>query len=167
MTHSAFNPTQAADVAAIHAVLVDLVACWNRGDGTAYGTLFTTDADYIDVTGTHTQGGSAIGSLHQFLFDGPLRGSQLEAGNWVQQPVHFLAPTVALVIGGGTSRLEGQPSPPDDRQSINTMILVKQDDGWLIRAFQNNRIQAQPFGPPPGTHSPATPHHAGGPDEQP
>ena len=99
------TPTQStADREAITAVLTELVDCWNRADGTGYGQLFTTDADYVDVTGTRTQGGEAIGSVHQFLFDGPLKGSHLD-GYGSAPEIAFLTSDVALIISGGSSRL--------------------------------------------------------------
>jgi hypothetical protein len=55
---------------------------------------------------------------------------------------------VALVFGGGGSRGAGQAAAPPDRQSVNTIVLVKRDGAWRIRAFQNNRVQPHPFGPP-------------------
>lgn len=139
----------AADRAAIVAVLTELVDCWNRADGTGYGRLFTADADYIDVTGTHTQGGEAIGRLHQFLFDGPLKGSHLN-GYGPAPKIAFLAPGVALIISGGNSRLAAQPEAPPERASINTTVLVRRDGTWRIRAFQNNRVMPMAGGPPPG-----------------
>jgi uncharacterized protein (TIGR02246 family) len=137
---------RSADVSGISAVFASLAAAWNNGDGTAYGEYFTDDADYVDITGGHTRGRAAIARSHQFLFDGPLKGSTLEAGAVVE--VDFLTPEVALVIGGGTSRLAEQTAAPADRASINTTVLIKRDGAWLIRAFQNTRVQPRPFGPP-------------------
>jgi uncharacterized protein (TIGR02246 family) len=147
MTELNHDTNTPADEAAIRALFDRLVASWNSADGSAYGECFTDDADYVDVTGTHTVGREAIARMHQFLFDGPLKGSQLETGGKGMQ-LHFLTPGVALVIGGGTSRLAGQTTAPDDRRSISTSILVKRGDEWRIRAFQNNRVQPVPFGPP-------------------
>lgn len=141
------NANRSADVAAIQDLLGRLVRYWNNGDGLGYGTCFTEDADYIDVTGTHTRGGDAIGKAHQFLFNGPLKGSQLEGYRQVEQSLTFLAPTVALLISGGVSRLEGQAEAPADRQSVNTTVFIKRDGEWLIRAFQNNRVMSLPFPP--------------------
>src|SRR4051794_35625201 len=101
MTHEQTKTPQSTDEAAIRAVFDQLVACWNRGDGTTYSLCFTEDADYIDVTGTHTRGRDAIGRSHQFLFDGPLKGSKLDSS--ANLDVCFLAPDVAIVVGGGAS----------------------------------------------------------------
>ena len=62
--------------------------------------------------------------------------------------IHALGVEVAIVIGGGTSQLVGQTEAPADRKSINTTVLIRRDGEWRIRAFQNNRIQPHPFGPP-------------------
>jgi len=146
MTDVNSDSTKSTDETAIRAVFDQLVASWNCGDGAVYGSLFAEDADYIDVTGTHTRGRAAIARSHQFLFDGPLKGSKLDGG--ADLDVQFLAPDVAIVIGGGTSQLVGQTEAPADRKSINTTVLIRRDGEWRIRAFQNNRIQPHPFGPP-------------------
>jgi uncharacterized protein (TIGR02246 family) len=143
------NSTQPDELAAIRQVLAELAACWNRADGAAYGALFTDDADYIDVTGTRTCGGVAIGKAHQFLWDRFLKGSILEAND--DADMQLIAPDVAIVIATGAARLAGQAVAPADRQSINTTVLVKRDGVWRIRAFQNSRIQ--PFQGAPGQHS--------------
>lgn len=145
---NAAQPDTAQDRAAVAAALNELVACWNRADGMAYGQLFTPDADYIDVTGTRTRGGEAIGKLHQFLFDGPLRGSRLEGYTEVDRDIQFPAPDVALVVNGGNSRLAAQEQAPDDRASVSTTVLIRREGSWQIRAFQNNRIMPMPGGPP-------------------
>ena len=149
MTISNQTASTANDITAIREVLAQLMECWNRADGAAYGALFTDDADYIDVTGTHTQGGAAIGRAHQVLFDSFLKGSILEFSS-ADAAVDLIAPDVALVINRGATRPAGQTTVPADRQSINTSTLVKRGGVWRIRAFQNNRVQAFPGGPVAG-----------------
>ncbi|MER6360329.1 SgcJ/EcaC family oxidoreductase [Kitasatospora sp. NPDC001527] len=41
---------------------------WDRGDGTAYGALFTVDATDVTHVGTVHRGGPEIGRAHQALF---------------------------------------------------------------------------------------------------
>lgn len=138
---------RAADIEAIKQVRRQLVESWNRGDGMGYGTCFTDDADYVDVTGTHTQGREMVAKMHAFLFNGPLKGSQLDPIVDNDLAVSFLAPEVALVIARGGSRLADQKQSPSDRDSIYTTVFVKRDGAWKIRAFQNNRVQPQSAGP--------------------
>ena len=142
MTNLNQTDTSVDDVAAIRNLFAELAAAWNRADGATFGGLFTDDADYIDVTGTRTCGGAAIGRMHQQLWNTFLKGSMLESSS--DADIQFITPDVAIMVATGAVRLEGQPAAPDDRQSINTNILVKRSGTWRIRAFQNNRVQ--PFG---------------------
>lgn len=77
------NPTdtRADEIAAIRALFAEFATAWNCADGAALGALFTNDADYIDVTGTRTFGGDAIGRLHQYLWGTFLKGSKLEGNS--------------------------------------------------------------------------------------
>jgi uncharacterized protein (TIGR02246 family) len=50
------------DEAKILALFEDLLEDWGRGDGEAYGSHFTEDADYVAFDGTRTRG--AERSLH-------------------------------------------------------------------------------------------------------
>jgi uncharacterized protein (TIGR02246 family) len=136
------NAASMEDREAIVQVFKGVVEAWNRADGAAYGAFFTEDADYIDVTGTRTRGGDAIGAMHQFLFDGPLKGSKLEIWDLGHgADIQFLAPAVALVVSRGASQLPGESQSSEDRESINTAVLIKRNGRWQVRAFQNNRVQ--------------------------
>jgi uncharacterized protein (TIGR02246 family) len=73
------STTQTTDETAIRALFQRLLDAWGRGDGTAYGNLFTEDADYIAFDGTNTQGRQAITQSHQHLFDTHLKGRVLPA----------------------------------------------------------------------------------------
>lgn len=128
---------------AIRHTLSQLAEAWNRADGAAYGACFTADADYVDVTGQHTQGAEAIGRLHQWLFDGPLKGMQLDGSGAAR--VRLLTPEVAVVVSAGAGTRLGAQLPAD-RRSINTTVLLKTPEGWRIAAFQNSRM-APPRGP--------------------
>src|SRR3712207_2861375 len=66
------------DQAKIRALFEDLLADWGRGDGEAYGSRFTEDADYVAFDGTHTRGRAEISASHQRLFDRFLKGTRSE-----------------------------------------------------------------------------------------
>src|SRR6184192_531187 len=61
----------------VRAVLDRLAQAWNDGDATAYGRLFTEDADYVTFFGLNFPGREAIEESHRALFEGPLKGSKL------------------------------------------------------------------------------------------
>ncbi|MGI5130891.1 SgcJ/EcaC family oxidoreductase [Pseudonocardia sp. CA-107938] len=124
----------------IIAVLSRLAAAWNAGDGTAYGAEFTEDATYVTFAGQVLRGREAIAATHQFLFDGPLRGSRM-SGTGAGE-VRMITDDVAYVLvdGAGGIRLEGQEELPDERASTVSFVLRRAADGWAVAAFQNTRV---------------------------
>jgi uncharacterized protein (TIGR02246 family) len=143
------------DEPAISALLQALVDAWGRGDGEAFGALFTEDADYVAFNGYHMKGRRQIAAVHQQLFDTVLKGTRLGGGDTTQSvtTLRFLAPDVALFHSSGGVRWPGQEQAPAEQNSVQTFVLVKQDDQWRITAFQNTRVQPFPpqgiSGPPP------------------
>lgn len=53
--------------------------------------------------------------------------------------IHFLKPDIALVHANWEWPGFTSPLGEENRKGIITMVLVKQDRGWLIRASQNTR----------------------------
>jgi uncharacterized protein (TIGR02246 family) len=123
----------------ITAVLSRLAAAWNAGDGTAYGAEFAEDATYVTFAGDVLRGRTAIAATHQFLFDGPLRGSRM-SGTGAGE-VRMITEDVAYVLvdGAGGIRLEGQEELPDERVSTVSFLLRRDGGEWVVVAFQNTR----------------------------
>lgn len=134
------------DVHDIREVFVALVDAWNRGDAAAYGDCFTEDADYVTFMGQHLKGRAQIAEVHGWLFHGPLKGSKLESSALAECKPRFLAENVAVVHATGEARLANPEQDPNDRDSINTNVVVKQRGVWKITAFHNCRIQELPTG---------------------
>ena len=136
---SAALSASAAENDRIAEVLRRLAAAWNAGDGTAFGAVFAADATYVTFAGTVLRGRRAIGETHQFLFDGPLRGSRMpESGGPME--IRFLTGDVAHVLVDGGVRLDGQEELPSDRASTVSFVLRRSAaDRWEIEAFQNTR----------------------------
>ena len=72
-TIGARNP----DEVAIRELFGLLLDDWGRGDGEAYGSRFTEDAEYVAFDGTRTRGRREIAASHQQLFDKFLKGTRL------------------------------------------------------------------------------------------
>jgi uncharacterized protein (TIGR02246 family) len=123
------------DTSAIHQIFDELLAAWGRGDGSAYGALFTDDADYIAFDGSHTKGRQEIAASHQRLFDSWLKGTRLvgEITN-----LRFLARDVALIHATGATLMPGKTRA--GRPSIQTFVAVRQANAWRFAAFHNTRI---------------------------
>jgi len=139
------EPTPAAQAARrqIQELLDQLSVAWQAGDAAQYAAHFTADADYVVFDGTHLRGRAAIAQAHQPLFDGIMRGSRLVGGGITD--FRLLTPTVALLHTTGTAQLRWHRKPPRGRQSVQTMVAVREADGWQFAAFQNTRIASPGF----------------------
>jgi uncharacterized protein (TIGR02246 family) len=118
----------ADDENAIRSVLAGLGDAWARGNGEAYAMCFAENSDYITFNGMHLRGRAENAKLHGALFRGVLKGTKLSAEI---ESLELLASGVALVHSTGTGR----------KTSYQTYVLVKSGADWLIRSFQNTRVQ--------------------------
>ncbi|WP_145134615.1 SgcJ/EcaC family oxidoreductase [Paenibacillus sp. Y412MC10] len=135
---------QAKDIQLMKELFMSLSEAWNKGDGAAYGDCFTDDADYVTFMGQHLKGKKEIAEVHHMLFQGPLKGTTLDSTLTDEVRPRFLTPDVAIVHGIGEVKLPNPAQDPNDRGSINTNVVIRQDGGWKIAAFQNSRIQSMP-----------------------
>ncbi|MCP1310083.1 SgcJ/EcaC family oxidoreductase [Paenibacillus tyrfis] len=137
---------QQRDMQAMQELFTALSDAWNRGDGAAFGECFTEDADYVTFMGQHLKGRKQIAEVHQWLFNGPLKGSTLESSAAAELRPRFVTPEVAIVHGIGEAKLADPAQDSTDRGSINTNVVVNQNGVWKITAFHNCRIQEIPGG---------------------
>ncbi|MCJ8010417.1 SgcJ/EcaC family oxidoreductase [Paenibacillus sp. KQZ6P-2] len=134
------------DLKDISALFAKLSEAWNKGDGELYGSCFTEDAEYVTFMGQHLKGRKQIADVHQMLFAGPLKGTVLVSSATTDLQPRFITPDVAVVIAIGEARLAVPAQDSNDRGSINTNVIVKQNGEWKLTAFQNSRIQEMPRG---------------------
>ena len=127
-----------AEEEAIRDLFRRLLDDWGRGDGTAYGSRFTEDADYVAFDGSRTTGRRAIATSHQQLFDKYLKGTRLTGR---VESVRFLGPDVALVHATGGTVMRGKSRPSPERNSIQTLVAVRHGDEWRFAAFHNCRVR--------------------------
>ena len=135
-----------ADEAAVRDLFRKLIDDWGRGDGYAYGSRFTEDADYIAFDGSYKKGREEISSWHQELFDRWLKGTRLTGRI---EGIRFLSPEIALVHATGGTVARGKSAPSPERDSIQTLVAVKRDGEWRFAAFHNTRVR--PIGRNPAT----------------
>lgn len=135
-----------ADEAAIRGLFQQLIDDWGRGDGEAYGSRFTQDADYVAFDGSHTRGWVGISSSHQQLFDKFLKGTRLTGRI---ESVKFLNSDVALVHAVGSTVMRGKTKPSPERYSVQTLVATREGREWRFAAFHNTRVR--PIGRNPAT----------------
>jgi uncharacterized protein (TIGR02246 family) len=116
------------DKTCIQLLLARLYDAWARGDGEGYAACFAPESDYITFNGVHLRGRAENAELHGALFRSVLKGIKLSAEI---ESLELLSNGVALVHTVGSGR----------KKSYQTYVLVKSDTEWMIRSFQNTRVQ--------------------------
>jgi uncharacterized protein (TIGR02246 family) len=132
---TATNPT---DETAVRDLYQELMDAWNKGSGDAFAAVFTQDGDLVAFDGTHFKGREEIAPFHQELFDKWLKGTRLVGR---VEDVRFLSPEVALMHAVGSTVMRGKSEPSPERDSIQTLVAVRQDGEWRLAAFQNTRVR--------------------------
>jgi uncharacterized protein (TIGR02246 family) len=127
-----------ADEAAVRDLYQKLMDGWNRSSGDAFAAAFTEDGDLVAFDGTHFEGREEIAPFHQELFDRWMKGTRLVGE---VKDVRFLSPDVALMHAVGSTVMRGKSEPSPERDSIQTLVAVRQDDKWRLAAFQNTRVR--------------------------
>jgi uncharacterized protein (TIGR02246 family) len=122
-------------IRALHREVLD---GWNRGDGAAFAAPFREDAVFIGFDGSVFRGRQEIADGHQPLFDRWLRGSRLVAE---RTDVTLLSDDVAVVHATGGTIMRGKSRPAPERDSIQTLVAVRDGGRWSFASFQNTRIR--------------------------
>jgi len=126
---------------AVRKVLSNFVDIWNRNELQAsFGRLFTSDADFVVLSGTYLKGRDEIVAHHVKIRAGVYGDSHLV---WNPVRVKFIRPDVAVAevateITFGT----------DKRKTFATVVLEQEDSQWLIASMENTMIWG-PDGPCP------------------
>lgn len=111
---------------AVTNLIHDLVNAWNRGDATAFASLFTAEADYVTGAGAWLQGRRAIAEL-------------LSAA--AAPPRAFIEGDASIRDYGAVSsvvfRWTTDPGLAPRRRGIVTCLLVKSGEAWLIDRLHN------------------------------
>jgi uncharacterized protein (TIGR02246 family) len=136
--HADHSVNHSDDEAAVRALYQQLMDGWNQGSGAAFAAVFAEDGDLVAFDGTHFKGRQEIAPFHQQLFDKWLKGSRLVGQ---VKDVRFLSPDVALMHAVGGTVMRGKSEPSPERDSIQTLVARRQEDGeWRLAAFQNTRL---------------------------
>jgi uncharacterized protein (TIGR02246 family) len=130
--------TNPADEAAVSGLYQQLMDGWNRGSGETFAAVFTEEGDLVAFDGTHFKGREEIVPFHQELFDKWMKGTRLVGQ---LKAVRFLSSDVALMHAVGSTVMPGKTEPSPERDSIQTLVAVRQGGEWSLAAFQNTRIR--------------------------
>jgi uncharacterized protein (TIGR02246 family) len=119
--------TSSADEQAVRALYQRLMDGWNQGSGAAFAEPMAGDVDFVPFDGVPIKGKEALARFHDPLFKTHLKGTRL-VGEVTS--VRLLSPTVALMHARGGTIMRGESKASPARDSIQTMVAVKGENGW-------------------------------------
>lgn len=124
---------QAEDAA--RALMVRLCEAWERGDGEAYASSFSDEAQYVSAPGERVHGRQLIGKSHQSIFDTIFKATKLGRN----YPCHIrqLTPDAVLVEAAGAVLFPGEREENVAPNGLMTLVVMRGSDGWKIESFQN------------------------------
>ena len=124
---------------------------WNNHDMEAFGKLFATDADFVNVAGDWWKGRQDIQMQHAYSHGTiPADTKGFEAlrvyygiyksstARFTQIDVRFLRRDVA--VAHASWELLGDTRTPNPRHGLFTFVLARQDGSWFIAVAQNTEI---------------------------
>ena len=130
----------AAELEAIRELLETYQARWRRHDMRAWGALFTHDADFVTHAGILWSSNAENVAGHEAVpasvieqkgrYELRVSSIRLLADGIALVHAHWYWPEFVPPTGGPAANVQG----------IITMILVRRDGRWLIRASHNTRI---------------------------
>jgi uncharacterized protein (TIGR02246 family) len=127
------DPIDPSDRAAIEAIVANLEAAWNAGDGEAYAAPFSPDADFVTIRAEHFRGRDAIASGHAGIFWTIYAGS---VNRYTVESVRLLRPDVALVHVHAV--LDAPSGPMAGRHMARfSAVLTREAGGWQIASLHN------------------------------
>jgi uncharacterized protein (TIGR02246 family) len=111
---------------------------WNHEDATAFAAPFSDDATFIAFDGTQLIGRQSVQDFHEPLFRTHLKGMRLFGRI---EALHRLADDIGFVRAVGSTSNAGGKNPAPQRDSVQTLTVVKRDGEWRFTAFQNTRVR--------------------------
>jgi uncharacterized protein (TIGR02246 family) len=125
----------------ITAMLAREQTAWNANDSVTYASVYTDDADFINIRGQIFTGRTAIAKVHGMIFAGPFKGSTIKI---TARLFKVLAPGVAMVdtdqeVTGFTFLPPGiVPTTTGTLLTHFKYVAVQQTDGsWRFVSGQN------------------------------
>jgi uncharacterized protein (TIGR02246 family) len=125
-----------ADEQLIRGLATQFERAWNSHDMNLLGAITTEDVDFVNVAGLHWKGRPEVVKEHAERHKVRFKNSV-----WTTESVSVqsLAPDMALVHvhwqTQGDLDFDLKPWPP--RKGIFSLVVVKDEGSWKIRAVQN------------------------------
>ena len=130
------------DAKAIHQLVDTFESGWNSHDMNAIGSIFSEDAEFINVVGMHWRGKNAIVKAHAVYHETSFKDCKLHTDEVNVRPIGPNHAVVVWILTQDTFTTPAGDVVPK-HQNINTFVVAKQGQTWRVVHGQNNRIDAQ------------------------
>ncbi len=135
----ASGAVSAADQQGIQTTLDAFGSTLTKMDFDAFSTLFTDDADFVNIVGMHWHGKAQIVKAHRVVFTTRYKGVPQHIA---ESSYGALAPGLVLVTS--TIKMDDYTAQDGKRMTDNqfrmTWVMEKQGERWLIRSAANTII---------------------------
>lgn len=128
---------------ATYAIAAEWQAAWNAHDMSRMAALLTPDVDFVNVLGSHWKGSAEVERVHAAMHTAQFHGSVWENHETQVQP---LRPDLGLAHLRWSIRGDFDPdgSPRAPRSGRFSWLLLRDGEGWRIRAAHNTNIVKLP-----------------------
>ena len=110
---------------------------WNTHDRAAFESLFTEDADFVNVIGQRAIGRTQIGADFEQIHRSFMRSTQIKILSWDTRVIDDHAAIVRLRWEmTGMQTVPGR-NTPDVRHGLLTYVEVQRQGEWKVTAVQN------------------------------
>jgi len=117
-------------------LLDQLANSWSTGNGQQFGVSFMDNAHFVAFDGTVLEGSAAIGQYHQAAFDRYLKNTRLVVA---VDGTRAIDESALLVFTSGGIQSKSGDTVMLTGDSLQTMVVVLNDDKARVLAFQNTR----------------------------
>lgn len=136
MLHNYFQKLN-MDKIAIEELHKKLLTCWNKQDANGMAALFTNDGNVIGFDGSQVDGKNQIQKEMQKIFTDHQTASYV----WKVREVRFLNEDIALLRAAVGMVPPGKNETMPERNAIQSLIAVKENEDWKIAVFHNTPAQ--------------------------
>jgi|SRR5262245_62938563 len=114
---------------AVTALLDTIAEAWEAGDGDRFASVFTDDADFVNIRALALRGRKEIAEHHNMLFSTIYKGTSIRSEDTRIRLIH---PGVATIEQFAIVQIEGE-----ERRAHMLAVAVETPEGWALQALHN------------------------------
>ena len=114
-----------------------LLTAWNKQEASEMASLFTDNGSVVGFDGSENNGKAQIKKEMSKIF----KDHQTARYVWQVRQVRFLSPQIVLLRAVAGMVPPGEEKIKPERNAVQSLIAVKENESWKIALFQNTPAQ--------------------------